>query len=115
MWGIREDGTSQKNVALDRLTRWCMGRGKPAIVGFGSSAGFDAAYCKKNPQTKVCAVRGGQQDGTSHLAILVRGEAYAAASSRLRRSALNALNRCEEDDDRSARTAALQPELQRGP
>jgi hypothetical protein len=54
MWGIQEDGTSPKAVALERLSNFCLGKGSPAIVGFGSSAGFNDAYCKKRPRTKIC-------------------------------------------------------------
>src|SRR5918994_3450077 len=53
--------------------------------------------------------------GFNRAVIAVANKMARAAWARLRRSAPNALNRCEEDDDRSARTAALQPELQRGP
>ena len=54
MWGIQEDGTSSLSIALDRLTRSCMGQPAPEIVGFGSSAAFDDAYCAKHPTIKLC-------------------------------------------------------------
>lgn len=54
MWGIQEDGTSSRAVALRRLSDSCVGRSPPEIVGFGSSAGFDATYCGKHPKAKLC-------------------------------------------------------------
>jgi len=52
MWGIQEDGKSSSKVAIRRLTDSCMGKPKPAIVGFGSSVGFDRMFCKKHPKLK---------------------------------------------------------------
>ena len=54
MWGIQEDGRSSPSVALDRLSRNCMGDPKPEIVGFHSSIGFNDSYCRKYPTTKIC-------------------------------------------------------------
>lgn len=54
MWGIQEDGTSSRNVAIDRLARSCMGQRPPEIVGFSSSAGFDDGYCKKHFTATIC-------------------------------------------------------------
>lgn len=55
MWGIKEDGSSSRDVAVLRLTTSCMGGGYPEIVGFGSSAGFDQEYCSEHPDVGVCA------------------------------------------------------------
>ena len=54
MWGIQEDGTSSRTVAIDRLARSCMGQRPPEIVGFGSSVGFDKSYCRNHPTFKIC-------------------------------------------------------------
>jgi len=54
MWGIRENGTSSREIAILRLTLSCLGDEPPEIVGFGSSVGFDAAYCEKHPDKKIC-------------------------------------------------------------
>jgi hypothetical protein len=55
MWGIKEDGSSSRDVAVLRLATSCMGGGYPEIVGFGSSAGFDQEYCARHPDAGVCA------------------------------------------------------------
>ena len=57
MWGFREDGSSSRTLAMQRLMRECMGGPKPEIVGFGSSMGFDEAYCRKHPNTGICRKR----------------------------------------------------------
>jgi hypothetical protein len=57
MWGTQEDGTTSEVVALQRLTASCLGEEPPEIVGFGSSVGFDDAYCEKHPQQKICTTR----------------------------------------------------------
>jgi hypothetical protein len=54
MWGTQEDGGSFKAVALQRLVASCLGHRAPEIVGFGSSVGFDDAYCEKHPKIKLC-------------------------------------------------------------
>lgn len=54
LWGIQENGKHSKAIGLERLMDWCMGRGKPEIVGFGSSAGFDRDYCMRNPSQDLC-------------------------------------------------------------
>jgi Sel1 repeat len=54
MWGIQENGTSSRAIAVDRLARSCLGQRPPEIVGFGSSVGFNDAYCKKYPKFKIC-------------------------------------------------------------
>ena len=54
MWGIREDGSSSSDIAVLRLTLFCLGDTPPEIVGFGSSAGFDQAYCEKHPNIQLC-------------------------------------------------------------
>jgi hypothetical protein len=54
MWGIQENGTSSRAVAIHRLARSCLGQRPPEIVGFGSSVGFDDAYCEKHPNIKLC-------------------------------------------------------------
>jgi hypothetical protein len=58
MWGIKQDGTSSDSEAVSRLTRWCLSKKMPEIVGFGSSVGFDQAYCNKYPAIKLCRDRG---------------------------------------------------------
>jgi hypothetical protein len=57
MWGIKEDGSSSGDVAALRLTTFCMGGGRPEIVGFGSSVGFDHEYCVRHPDAGVCTVQ----------------------------------------------------------
>jgi hypothetical protein len=54
MWGLQEDGTHSRTVAIGRLIASCMGQPVPDIVGFGSSAAFNAAYCAKHPTIKFC-------------------------------------------------------------
>jgi hypothetical protein len=54
MWGIQENGISSRDVALRRLFLYCLGQSPPEIVGFGSSVGFNEAYCEKHPTTKLC-------------------------------------------------------------
>jgi hypothetical protein len=54
MWGIQQNGSSSRNVALDRLVRHCSGEPIPDIVGFGSSIGFDEAYRKRFPTIRLC-------------------------------------------------------------
>ena len=50
MWGLLEDGNVDRAVAARRLCDDCLGRPKPEIVGFGSSAGYDMAYCRRHPR-----------------------------------------------------------------
>jgi hypothetical protein len=57
MWGMQKDGTTSKEVAINRLAGSCMGTKPPAIVGFGSSDGFDQAYCKNHAAQKICKNR----------------------------------------------------------
>lgn len=54
MWGIQESGKSSRDVAVLRLALSCLGDKPPEIVGFGSSVGFDTAYCKKHRNAQVC-------------------------------------------------------------
>ncbi len=54
MWGVMESGKYLPEVGTLRLALMCLGDKPPAIVGFGSSAGGDAAYCKANPRTAIC-------------------------------------------------------------
>ena len=54
MWGTEENGTHSSSVALDRLSRSCMGEQPPDIVGFGSSVGFDKAFCAKHSAIQLC-------------------------------------------------------------
>jgi hypothetical protein len=54
MWGIQEDGTSSRDVALRRLFLHCLGQHPPEIVGFGSSVGFNETYCRNHPKFKIC-------------------------------------------------------------
>jgi hypothetical protein len=57
MWGIQENGSSSRDIALLRLALSCLGDRPPEIVGFGSSAGFDASYCKKHRGAPICKKR----------------------------------------------------------
>lgn len=57
MWGIQESGNSSRDIALLRLALSCLGDKTPEIVGFGSSAGFDATYCKKHRSAQICKKR----------------------------------------------------------
>lgn len=54
MWGATESGESSKAEAIQRLIGSCMGRKIPDIVGWGSSVGFDEAYCKKHARAAIC-------------------------------------------------------------
>lgn len=54
MWGIQESGKSSRDVAILRLSLVCLGDPQPEIVGFGSSVGFNDAYCRKHKRTEVC-------------------------------------------------------------
>jgi hypothetical protein len=54
MWGLQENGTSSRAIALRRLAGSCMGQRAPDIVEFGSSAGFDEAYCEKHTTLNLC-------------------------------------------------------------
>jgi hypothetical protein len=38
----------------------CLGKPKPEIVGFGSSAGFDRDYCRHHPRQKMCLISHGR-------------------------------------------------------
>ncbi|MCU1340458.1 MAG: hypothetical protein JWO19_6039 [Bryobacterales bacterium] len=57
MWGLNEDGSWPREVAVLRLTLTCLGRARPEIVGFGSSVGFDDAYCTKHREFGICKKR----------------------------------------------------------
>ncbi|MDB5580379.1 MAG: hypothetical protein JWR80_5555 [Bradyrhizobium sp.] len=58
MWGVRrEGGAASRELGLERLRLACMGDDRPAIVGFGSSAGFDDDYCTKNADAGICRDR----------------------------------------------------------
>jgi hypothetical protein len=54
MWGVLPDGTGTDEVGKLRLTLHCLGDPTPDIVGFGSSAGGDAAYCRRHPRVAIC-------------------------------------------------------------
>jgi hypothetical protein len=54
MWGLLDSGVSSPAVAKHRLADFCMGLGKPEIVGFGSSFGFERDYCAKYPTVRIC-------------------------------------------------------------
>lgn len=57
MWGTMEAGGTSKPFAITRLTAFCMGGEKPDIIGFGSSVGFDDAYCAKHRAAPICQNR----------------------------------------------------------
>jgi hypothetical protein len=54
MWGMQDNGKSSRDVAILRLSLNCLGDPKPEIVGFGSSAGFDQAYCRRHKSAEIC-------------------------------------------------------------
>jgi hypothetical protein len=54
MWGILESGEHSEAVGQKRLATYCLRDVKPEIVGFGSSAGFDEAYCLKHKDQAIC-------------------------------------------------------------
>lgn len=54
IWGIENSGSTTRGVAIDRLTTYCMGGKLPEIVGFGSSVGFNDAYCEAHRGTTIC-------------------------------------------------------------
>ncbi|HEY1863548.1 MAG TPA: hypothetical protein VGG77_07640 [Roseiarcus sp.] len=60
MWGILDDGNSDRAVAVRRLADECLGKPKPEIVGFGSSAGFDRDYCRRHNHQKICLISRGR-------------------------------------------------------
>jgi hypothetical protein len=60
MWGILDDGNSDRAVAVKRLADDCIGKPKPEIVGFGSSAGFDGDYCRHHHHQKICLMSRGR-------------------------------------------------------
>lgn len=60
MWGILDDGNSDRAVAVRRLADDCLGKPKPEIVGIGSSAGFDRDYCRRHPRQKICLIGHGR-------------------------------------------------------
>lgn len=57
MWGTQDSGANSQAVAIDRLARYCIDGSQPEIVGFGSSAGFDEAYCRKHSRSAICRDR----------------------------------------------------------
>ena len=57
MWGTQESGGSSPDLALSRLIATCMGDKPPEIVGFGSSVGFDEAYCGRHPGAGICRAK----------------------------------------------------------
>jgi hypothetical protein len=60
MWGILDDGNSDRAVAVRRLADDCLGKPKAEIVGFGSSAGFDRDYCRRHSRQKICLISPGR-------------------------------------------------------
>lgn len=57
MWGTTESGDFSKVDAIRTLVGFCLGREAPDIVGWGSSAGFDDAYCEKHANAQICVTR----------------------------------------------------------
>lgn len=57
MWGMQESGGSSKTLAIARLTAFCLGKKPPEIVGFGSSVGFDDAFCATHQSATICQGR----------------------------------------------------------
>ena len=55
MWGTRESGGSLKELAVSRLTSFCLGDEKPEISAFGSSAGYDRAFCARHRKAAICS------------------------------------------------------------
>ena len=70
-WGMQEDGSSSLKSATARLRDECRGFAKPEIVGFGSSAGFDEAYCARHPGFRICANATGPRDVPNTAACVV--------------------------------------------
>ncbi len=54
MWGRKQNGSSSRDTAIKRLIDLCRGVQPPDIVYFGSSVGFDDAYCKEHKTEKIC-------------------------------------------------------------
>jgi len=54
MWGVLDDGDTDRAVAARRLFDDCLDKPKPEIVGFGSSAGFDRDYCSRHSRQTIC-------------------------------------------------------------
>jgi hypothetical protein len=54
MWGQQENGKSSEIVARSRLTAYYLGSTIPDIAKFGSSVGFDRAYCRRHNQAAIC-------------------------------------------------------------
>jgi hypothetical protein len=75
MWGLLDSGVSWPEVAKHRLTDFCTGLGKPEIVGFGSSAGFDRDYCAKYPTVRICKMTIRVADGLGPTLRMTLGEA----------------------------------------
>jgi hypothetical protein len=57
MWGLKEEGSWSREVAILRLKTACLGGGRPEIVGFGSSVGFDEDYCARHRDFGICKKR----------------------------------------------------------
>jgi hypothetical protein len=57
MWGLQDSGKSSRDIATLRLTLSCLGEKRPEIVGFGSSVGFDTAFCARNRSAIICKAR----------------------------------------------------------
>lgn len=88
MWGLKEDGSRSREVAMLRLKSFCLGGGRPEIVGFGSSAGFDEAYCTRHGDSGICRKRTagkpeGNADGFMFGATSVANTANAAETVRI--------------------------------
>lgn len=54
MWGLRETGDSDSQVAARRLADYCVGKPVPEIVYFYSSAGVAEAYCRRHAREAIC-------------------------------------------------------------
>jgi hypothetical protein len=68
-------------VAIERLARSCMGQKKPEIVGFGSSVGFDQAYCKQHRSERICITRKTDDNLTKTTELIARAASAAASHS----------------------------------
>lgn len=54
MWGLKDDGTSSRIIAVHRLSEFCRGKNPPMIVGFYSSVGTAERYCEDHASTRLC-------------------------------------------------------------
>lgn len=54
VWGVQRDGGGSYELGIHRLTSECLGEPVSDIVGFGSSVGFNDAYCSRHRDAPIC-------------------------------------------------------------